>query len=240
MSVFADESVFKCFVYIQSREISRQNFLPVKYTCLLCVMVYTRQSRPIMAKWFCVWKNRGLRRDSVRRIQRWWRIISATDPITLDRIPYPPFSLVRMHTVRLYDPCALCEYICLSGDYTDPVSRIKYNDCELRRIQRASRTTIDLIRERVRHENERCERNLLEHLWIALERELDELLVQANVVSMLGSMLEIVDNMRAMDSVRCVHVLIQRMSALTSRDEYDERVVMLYSIMLQSQSFALI
>lgn len=56
------------------------------------------------------------------------------DPISLERIKIQ-FILIRNNCKHVYDAYNLFQYILSSGDFTDPITRIGYDSCELLRLE---------------------------------------------------------------------------------------------------------
>lgn len=72
---------------------------------------------------FCIWKEYAT-------------IKKERDPISLQNIR-SPFSIVRNDVLHYYDAFVLFNYIMTSGDFTDPITRTEYNNCELLRLDHA-------------------------------------------------------------------------------------------------------
>ena len=94
---------------------------------------------------FCCWRVAPLQEESrkqgltkeeeaVVKIQRALRV----DPITLQRIRGPVYTLTRHGVLLLFDAHNLHAYIFRTGDLRDPVARERYTLAELQALQQVS------------------------------------------------------------------------------------------------------
>ena len=94
---------------------------------------------------FCCWRvappqeesrKQGLTKEeeAVVKIQRALRV----DPITLQRIRGPVYTLTRHGVLLLFDAHNLHAYIFRTGDLRDPVARERYTLAELQALQQVS------------------------------------------------------------------------------------------------------
>lgn len=72
------------------------------------------------------------------KIQAWWRLVCALDPVSLEPVRNP-FLLHRFGKMHAYDADILNEYIRATGDLRDPTARVSYASHELMRLDRTAR-----------------------------------------------------------------------------------------------------
>ena len=141
------------------------------------------------------------------------------DPISLDRIR-KKFVLVRNNCTHYYDASTLYDYIISTGDYTDPISRIEYDDCELLRLENVLKITPHtlknekkkLIKQRKEYFNlmglcDVFETDILEQIELIMNEVEHEDIDTKLRTEIIPFMIESFENYRSIHTERCLATL---------------------------------
>lgn len=139
----------------------------------------TRSLTGIEQKHFLIWKIKVTQKKAAAlTLQRAWCAFNTVDPVSLQRIA-TPFLLYRHPRILRFDADSLANYIHASGDFCDPIARVKYQRHELMRLDRMCPHKENIVDAQDRLLRQREESLSFQSILTALENELRDSILEA-------------------------------------------------------------
>lgn len=201
---------------------------------------FRRRITTILIKWH---EHTVNKRQCCRTIQRWWKLYTTIDPLTLERIgSAPTFVIERYGVMHAYDAKHLAKYINQSGDFNDPRTRTPYASHELRRLDRLAGSILTSSREALIHRrnNNESQEGLVSALYNELVATIEHSRLLVNNSEggdvfkdvFMPIIVQSVDNLRVVDEARNAEVLREVYNTVydtfDTSDVRDSLLVLLY------------